>query len=186
MRGGSASLVVAYILFVDKVIPSGDDFGERAILPTRLDFAVGVVFIALLLEATRRATGWIMPVVALVFIAYALVGKHLPAPWTHKGYDFDRLIGHLYMTLEGVYGTTVDVSSTPDHPVHDLRRGAAVFGRGQILHRLLVRGHGREEEQRRPRGRAVVVPDGRAVRFGRRDDRHDRHRRLSDAEEGRL
>ncbi len=104
--------VVAYITMVDSVIPSGDDFGERAILPTRLDFVVGLVFIGLLLEGTRRATGWIMPVVALVFIAYALAGKYLPAPWTHKGYDLERLIGHLYMTLEGVYGTTVDVSSS--------------------------------------------------------------------------
>jgi TRAP transporter 4TM/12TM fusion protein len=104
--------VVLYIVFVDKVIPSGDDFGERAILPTRLDFAVGVMFLALLLEATRRATGWIMPIVSLVFVAYALLGRHLPPPWTHKGYDVERLVGHLYQTLEGVYGTTVDVSSS--------------------------------------------------------------------------
>lgn len=104
--------VVLYIVFVDRVIPSGDDFGERAILPTRLDFAVGCMFILLLLEATRRATGWIMPAVSLVFITYALIGRYLPQPWTHKGYDAERLVGHLYQTLEGVYGTTVDVSSS--------------------------------------------------------------------------
>ena len=45
-------------------------------------------------------------------MVYALVGKSLPAPWTHKGYDFDRLVGHLYQTLEGIYGATVDVSSS--------------------------------------------------------------------------
>ena len=66
----------------------------------------------LLLEATRRSTGWIMPVVALIFIAYALFGKYLPPPWTHRGYTFERLVGHLYMTLEGVFGTTVEVSSS--------------------------------------------------------------------------
>lgn len=104
--------VLFYIVFVDSVIPSGDDFGERAILPTRLDFAVGVVFIVLLLEATRRATGWIMPVVSIIFMIYAIIGKSLPAPWTHKGYDVDRLVGHLYQTLEGIYGSTVDVSSS--------------------------------------------------------------------------
>jgi TRAP transporter 4TM/12TM fusion protein len=104
--------VVTYILFVDYVIPNGDDFGERAILPTKLDFAVGLVFLALLLEATRRATGWIMPLVSLTFVAYALSGKYLPAPWTHKGYDLERLVGFLYMSLEGVYGTTVEVSSS--------------------------------------------------------------------------
>jgi TRAP transporter 4TM/12TM fusion protein len=98
--------VVGYIIW------QGDEFGERAILPERMDFIVGLVFLALLLEATRRSTGLIMPVVSLVFVAYALLGKYLPAPWTHKGYELERLVGHLYMTLEGVYGTTVDVSSS--------------------------------------------------------------------------
>jgi TRAP transporter 4TM/12TM fusion protein len=98
--------VVFYIVW------SGDELGDRAILPSGVDYIVGLVFIALLLEATRRATGWIMPVVSLVFMAYALIGKWLPAPWTHKGYDLERLIGFLYMTLEGVYGPTVDVSSS--------------------------------------------------------------------------
>ena len=53
-----------------------------------------------------------MPVVSLLFIAYALFGKHLPPPWTHRGYSIERLVGHLYMTLEGIFGTTVDVSSS--------------------------------------------------------------------------
>ena len=53
-----------------------------------------------------------MPVVAILFILYALFGPYLPAPWTHKGYDLDRLVGHLYMTLEGIFGTAVDVSSS--------------------------------------------------------------------------
>src|SRR5262245_55255197 len=98
--------VVAYIL------SQGTEFGERAIDPDPLDFYVGVILIVLLLEATRRSTGWIMPVVALIFIAYALFGKYLPPPWTHRGYTFERLVGHLYMTLEGIFGTTVDVSSS--------------------------------------------------------------------------
>jgi TRAP-type uncharacterized transport system fused permease subunit len=53
-----------------------------------------------------------MPVVSLLFIAYALLGKYLPAPWTHRRYSIERLVGHLYMTLEGIFGTTVEVSSS--------------------------------------------------------------------------
>ena len=103
----AASLaVIGYILY------QGPEFGDRAIDPEPLDFYVGVVLIVLLLEATRRSTGWIMPVVSLLFIAYALFGKHLPPPWTHRGYSVERLVGHLYMTLEGIFGTTVDVSSS--------------------------------------------------------------------------
>ena len=90
----------------------GEDFTDRATGPDRLDIALGVVFIALLLEATRRTTGLIMPVVALLFVAYAMAGPYLPPPWTHRGYDFARLVGHLFMTLEGIFGVAVDVSAT--------------------------------------------------------------------------
>ncbi|MBX9589405.1 MAG: TRAP transporter fused permease subunit [Hyphomonadaceae bacterium] len=103
---GASLLVLGYILY------QGPEFGDRAIDPEPMDFYVGIVLIVLLLEATRRSTGWIMPVVSLCFIAYALLGKHLPPPWTHRGYSIERLVGHLYMTLEGIFGTTVDVSSS--------------------------------------------------------------------------
>src|ERR1700716_3803984 len=90
----------------------GDDFTDRATLPDRWDVIVGIVFIVLLLEATRRTTGLIMPVVSLLFMAYAMLGPHLPQPWTHRGYDLPRLIGHLFITLEGIFGVAVDVSAT--------------------------------------------------------------------------
>ncbi|WP_088348218.1 MULTISPECIES: TRAP transporter fused permease subunit [Rhodomicrobium] len=104
---GLASLgVIGYILY------QGPDFGDRAILPDRMDLVVGIAFIVLLLEATRRSTGIIMPIVALLFLAYAYYGPYLPQPWTHRGYGFERLTGHLYMTLEGIFGVAVDVSSS--------------------------------------------------------------------------
>jgi TRAP transporter 4TM/12TM fusion protein len=102
----------ASIVVIGYIVYQGPEFGDRAIDPEPLDFAVGLVFIVLLLEAARRSSGWIMPVVSVVFIAYALLGKYLPPPWTHRGYSVERLVGHLYMTLEGIFGTTVDVSSS--------------------------------------------------------------------------
>src|SRR5690242_10714613 len=90
----------------------GDDFTDRAAVPDRWDVIVGIIFIVLVLEATRRTTGWIMPVVSVFFIAYAMLGPHLPAPWTHRGYDVARLVGHLFITLEGIFGVAVDVSAT--------------------------------------------------------------------------
>ncbi len=53
-----------------------------------------------------------MPIIIAGFITYAFVGPYLPSPWTHRGYDLDRLVGHMYMTLEGIFGTAVDVSAT--------------------------------------------------------------------------
>ena len=106
----AAALVsVAIIAYL---IAGGDDFTDRATTPNRWDLILGVALIVLVLEATRRTSGWVMPAVVLGFIAYALLGPHLPAPWTHRGYDMDRLVGHMFMTLEGIFGTAVDVSAT--------------------------------------------------------------------------
>ena len=66
----------------------------------------------LILEATRHSTGWIIPLVVIAFLVYAYVGPVLPAPWTPRGYTIKRIIGHMYMTLEGIFGTPIDVSST--------------------------------------------------------------------------
>jgi len=98
--------ILAYALW------GGEDFTDRATVPDRLDVVLGVIFIVLLLEATRRTTGLIMPIVALLFIAYAMLGPHLPPPWTHRGYDISRLVGHLFITLEGIFGVAVDVSAS--------------------------------------------------------------------------
>jgi TRAP transporter 4TM/12TM fusion protein len=98
--------VIAYLL-VDF-----DDFIERAVTPTRWDLILGVCLIALVLEAVRRTSGAILMGVVAAFIAYAFAGPWLPAPWTHRGYDVERLVGQLYMTLEGIFGTPIDVSAT--------------------------------------------------------------------------
>jgi TRAP transporter 4TM/12TM fusion protein len=94
------------------LIAGGDEFFDRSILPETWDVIFGVLLIGLVLEAMRRTTGWILPVVTGCFLAYAFFGPFLPAPWTHKGYEVPRLVGHMYMTLEGIYGTAISVSST--------------------------------------------------------------------------
>jgi TRAP transporter 4TM/12TM fusion protein len=98
--------IVAYILYW------GDELGDRATVPEPLDIVVGVALIVLILEGCRRSSTWILPFICGLFLAYALFGPYLPEPWTHKGYEVSRLVGSLYMTLEGIFGTAVDVSST--------------------------------------------------------------------------
>ncbi|HWV52402.1 TRAP transporter fused permease subunit [Pseudorhodoplanes sp.] len=93
-------------------IVGGEDFTDRATTPNRTDVILGVVFIALLIEATRRTIGPIVPIISLLFIGYALAGPYLPPPWNHRGYGFDALVGHLFITLEGIFGVPVDVSAT--------------------------------------------------------------------------
>jgi TRAP transporter 4TM/12TM fusion protein len=93
-------------------IEGGEDFTDRATLPNQLDIILGLIFIVLLLEATRRTTGWIVPAVAIGFVIYALFGPYFPQPWTHRGFDLGQLVGHLFITLEGIFGVPVDVSSS--------------------------------------------------------------------------
>ena len=105
----AAALAIAVVAYL---ILGGDDFGDRNTTPLQWDVFFGIALVLLVMEAMRRSSGWIMPFVTLCFIAYALAGPYLPAPWTHKGYELPRLVGVLYMTLEGIYGVAVDVSSS--------------------------------------------------------------------------
>ncbi len=106
---GFAILGVVTIAYA---IAGGDDFQDRSTAPNTLDLVMGIALIVLVLEAARRSTGWIMPFVVILFLAYATFGPYLPDPWRHRGYDIGRLVGTMYMTLEGVFGTAIDVSSS--------------------------------------------------------------------------
>lgn len=103
----AASVVVAVYL-----IAGGDALYDRATSPITGDLVIGVIAIGLVLEAVRRASGLIMPLVVSAFLGYAMLGTYLPAPWAHRGYDLGRIVGHMVITLEGIYGSAVDVAST--------------------------------------------------------------------------
>ena len=92
------------------LIAGDDDFFDRSILPNDWDIVFGVALVLLILEAMRRTTGWILPFITTCFLLYAFFGEILPAPWTHKDYEIPRLVGHMYMTLEGIYGTAISAS----------------------------------------------------------------------------
>ena len=64
-----------------------DDFARRVVRPTGLDVVLGVVAVLLVLEATRRTVGWVLPAICLAFVAYAMLGSLLPFGWElgHKG-----------------------------------------------------------------------------------------------------
>ncbi|MGZ8479746.1 MAG: TRAP transporter permease [Candidatus Binatia bacterium] len=105
-------LALASIAVVAYPLWDFEEFIYRAALPTQLDQIFGALTMLLVLEATRRTTGWVLPVVAIGFLAYASFGAYLPPPWTHQGYQLDRLVGHMYITLEGIFGVLLDVAAT--------------------------------------------------------------------------
>src|SRR5438094_4193405 len=106
VAASAAVAVIAYIL------QGGDDIWDRNTSPDSWDIVFGVALILLILEGMRRASGWVMPIVVASFVLYALFGELLPGSWAHRSYEVGRLVGHLYMTLEGIFGVAVDVSSS--------------------------------------------------------------------------
>jgi len=93
-----------------------DAFVNRAATPSIIDVTAGCVALVVVLEATRRTTGWVLPITALLFLAYAVAGPLLDRVGldliAHRGYGVARLIGTIYMTLEGIFGVPLDVATT--------------------------------------------------------------------------
>ena len=91
-------------------------FADRAATPVTFDIACGLLAVALTLEATRRCVSWPLPLTALLFVAYAFAG-----PWldrlgldalSHRGYNLSRVVGTLFMGLDGLFGVPLDVAAT--------------------------------------------------------------------------
>ncbi|MBM3129360.1 MAG: TRAP transporter fused permease subunit [Chloroflexi bacterium] len=101
---GVASMIYIFVDF--------EEFVYRPVIPNQWDVLFGGLAILLILEATRRSVGTALMLLVAGFIAYALFGAFLPSPWDHRGFGFDRLVGQTYMTLEGIFGVPIDVSST--------------------------------------------------------------------------
>jgi TRAP transporter 4TM/12TM fusion protein len=72
---------------------------------------VATIGLLLLLEATRRTVGWPMAVLALLFIFYSMGGQYLPEVLQHKGASLNRLLSHMWLTTEGVFGIALGVST---------------------------------------------------------------------------
>lgn len=79
---------------------------------TDTDFYIGLLAILLVLEATRRAVGLPITIIAIVFIGYALYGPYMPGFLAHRGLDLDRLVQTMFFTTEGILGTPLGVSAT--------------------------------------------------------------------------
>jgi TRAP transporter 4TM/12TM fusion protein len=93
-----------WIFYADLIARDGD--------PTRLDLVIGTLLTVLIFEGTRRLMGLALPLLCGACLLYWLFGQHLPAPFNHRGYDFDQIIGDLAYGTEGFYGVPVYVSAT--------------------------------------------------------------------------
>ena len=89
-----------------------DQFIRRSTLPEPLDLFFGLIAILLLLEISRRIVGNTFTAVVLGFLLYMYFGNYFPDVISHKSYELDRIVGHMYMTLEGIFGVPLSVSAS--------------------------------------------------------------------------
>lgn len=100
-------IVVTLYLFV-----YAKDLGSRPGLPIMTDLIVSGVGIVLVLEASRRALGAPLMVIATIFLMYIFFGHLAPDVIAWKGASFSRAMSHLWITQEGVFGIALGVSTT--------------------------------------------------------------------------
>jgi TRAP transporter 4TM/12TM fusion protein len=104
-----AALAVAACFYLPVVF---DELTFRIGMPNAADLAMGTIMIVLVLEATRRAMGWVLPAIVIVFILYGLFGNRLSGVLAHPGASWEGFISHVYLTQEGIFGIPVKVVAT--------------------------------------------------------------------------
>jgi TRAP transporter 4TM/12TM fusion protein len=105
-------LLIAAILYVTFYIYTNlqavlSRFGT---VPQTQDTIVAVLGFIVVLELTRRTSGWTLPILAGIFSLYAFVGPYLPGILNHRGYSFERFVTYIFKD-NGIFGVTLDVSS---------------------------------------------------------------------------
>ncbi|WP_298858572.1 TRAP transporter permease [uncultured Sulfitobacter sp.] len=88
------------------------DIADRVGAPITQDYVVAVIGITILLEATRRALGPALMIVASVFLMYTVLGPNMPSIIAHKGNSLSEIVNHQWITTEGVFGIALGVSTS--------------------------------------------------------------------------
>ena len=96
-------------------------------------YMMGVIAIIMTLEATRRTMGPMLAWIGIGCLLYALVGPYLPGILAHRGYSITRIVNHLFIGTEGIYGVAVGVVAT--YVFHFVLFGilAQMSGLGQLF-----------------------------------------------------
>ncbi|MDK3075235.1 TRAP transporter permease [Sedimentitalea sp. JM2-8] len=101
---GAAAALYLYVFY--------RDISGRVGAPILQDFVVSVIGLILLLEATRRALGPALMIVASVFLVYTVLGPYMPSIIAHKGNSLSEIVNHQWITTEGVFGIALGVSTS--------------------------------------------------------------------------
>ena len=102
----SGGAVIGYIVIFF------NDIARRGAAPLPYEIWLGVIAIVLVVEGGRRVVGNVLPCLAVLFLAYCHFGNYAPGMFQIRGYTLNRIIQHMYLTPEGIFGIALGVSST--------------------------------------------------------------------------
>ncbi|SDP51329.1 TRAP transporter permease [Desulforhopalus singaporensis] len=106
LLASAGALCALYIVF------DYNGLALRAGAPIPRDLVIGVILVLLLLESARRVIGPALPIIAIVFTAYAFSGPYLPYLFAFKGVSVTKYVSNISLSTEGIYGIPLGVSSS--------------------------------------------------------------------------
>ncbi|MCL4767972.1 MAG: TRAP transporter fused permease subunit [Hyphomicrobiaceae bacterium] len=81
--------------------------------PAGIDIVFGSLLMFIVLEATRRVIGWVLPIIVMVFTGFALFGPYMPFDLLkHPGVEWSQFVNNVYFPSEGIFGIPLWVAST--------------------------------------------------------------------------
>ncbi len=103
-------LVTASIgYWVDQYVPYAM---ERVSSPNKWDTIMGIIAILLIVETSRRALGWAIPIIAFIFLLQLYYGAYLPGKLSHSGLPFTRIVEFTFSTQEAMFGVITSTFAT--------------------------------------------------------------------------
>ncbi|ACA85142.1 TRAP transporter permease [Shewanella woodyi] len=76
------------------------------------DLVAGCLLLALLMEGCRRTVGWVMVLIAAIFLSYSAFGDLLPSGFATKSYSLQELIQFQIYSANGVFGSALGIAAT--------------------------------------------------------------------------
>lgn len=86
----------------------------RGGIPNNTDIVMAIITVIVVLEVTRRVTGWILVLFALLFLLYPFISSmdFMPDSLLTRPYDIGDIFGQLYLKTEGLYSSATGASVT--------------------------------------------------------------------------
>ena len=104
-------MILASLVACSYVLLNWDEITKQRWAYKIYEIIFSGALVILVMEATRRTTGKIIPIMVSIFLGYALYGEYVPGFFGHPGFPLIEVLYHFYMMTEGIWGLLTDMTS---------------------------------------------------------------------------